>query len=101
MMTLAEFGPTWVQVHAFMLGANSTLSLVAALLFFRFYRRTSDRLFLFFAASFGVMGMNRVAFLMFNGISESEPAWYLVRLFAFGLIVYAIVDKNRGGKRRA
>ena len=41
-----------------MLGAISALSLVAALFFARFYRDAREPLFLYFAAAFGLEGVN-------------------------------------------
>lgn len=76
------------------LGAVATLSLVAALFFLRFWRETRDRLYLFFAASFALEGLNRAALATRPDPSEGEPVFYLVRFFAFLLIIVAIVDKN-------
>lgn len=42
-------------------GAVAAASLVAALHFLKFWRRSGDRLFAFFAAAFAVMGANGVA----------------------------------------
>lgn len=75
-------------------------SMVAALFFLRFWRDTRDRFFLLFAIAFVIEGLNR-ALLGLTGVSqEHEPFFYLVRLFAFGLILVAIVDKNRTGRSR-
>ena len=75
-------------------GAIATGSFVVGLFFFRFWRRTSDRFFLFFALSFWIECVNRIALAISLG-SELEPFCYLVRLVAYGLIVLAIVEKNR------
>lgn len=80
------------RFHPFMMGATFALSLVAGLLFFSFYRRSRDRLFLLFLGAFALMAVNRVAI---QASEDSTPALYLVRLLAFCLILYAIVDKNR------
>jgi hypothetical protein len=69
--------------------------LVAALFFLRFRRDTGDRFFLFFAAAFGIEGLNRITQGMSELSKETEPFFYLVRLFSFLLIIVAIVDKNR------
>ena len=78
-----------------LLGANAMASLVAGLFFLRFWRDTRDRFFLFFATAFAVEGVNRVALGLSNVSEETAPYFYLVRLFAFLLILAAIVDKNR------
>jgi uncharacterized membrane protein HdeD (DUF308 family) len=71
-------------------------SLTVGLFFLRFWRYTRDRFFLFFAAAFGIEGVNRVAQGLSAISADSEPFFYLVRLISFLLILAAIVDKNRG-----
>jgi ABC-type antimicrobial peptide transport system permease subunit len=85
-------------VNAVMLGAIAMASLVAALFFLRFWKDTRDRFFLFFAVAFFAEAVNRVALGLTAVTREQEPFFYLVRLFAFGLIIVAIVDKNRAEK---
>jgi len=81
-----------------LLGAIAMACLVAALFFLRFWRQTRDRLFLFFALSFFVEGVNRVVLGLAGQSNEAQPFFYLVRLFSFVLIVIAILDKNRKSK---
>lgn len=72
---------------------------VAALYFARFWRDTSDRLFLFFAAAFTVLAVQRASLAAAGVLPDTRvgPTWlYVVRLAAFVLIIAAIVDKNRG-----
>lgn len=81
-----------VLVVAGMLSAGYA---VAALFFFRFWRDTRDRLFMYFALAFTVLCIQRVtlAWAVYGG---RETLWfYLSRLTAFLLILVAIVDKNR------
>lgn len=78
-----------------LLGAIGMASLIAGLLFARFWRATHDRFFLFFAASFWLEGMNRFLMGAYPSASEEQPLFYLIRLGAFLLIVVAIVEKNR------
>ena len=84
-----------------LLGANAVLSLVVGLFFLRSWRDTHDRFFLYFALAFVVEGINRVALGLTDPSQESEPYFYLVRLFSFLLILAAIVDKNRKRAPRA
>lgn len=70
---------------------------VAGLFFLRFWRQTRDRLFLIFAVSFWLLGLQRLALSLTSQLIESDTGFYLVRLFAFLLILGAIVDKNRSG----
>lgn len=75
-------------------GGIAVASLVAGLFFFRFWRSTRDTFFLFFALSFLIEAGNRVALALLVA-SELEPVFYLVRVLAYGLIVVAILQKNR------
>jgi hypothetical protein len=74
---------------------------VAGLFFLRFWRQTRDRLFLIFAIAFWLLGAQRLALVLTAQLIESHTWLYLVRLFAFLLILLAIVDKNRAGGRPA
>jgi O-antigen/teichoic acid export membrane protein len=79
-------------------GGIATASLVAGLFFLRFWRHTRDRFFLWFALSFLIEGLNRFALYAIAGLNESAPIYYVIRLVAYGLIVWAIVEKNRARK---
>ncbi len=68
---------------------------VAGLFFFRFWRDTRDRLFLIFAFAFWILGIQRLALVLTRDMLETQTGLYLVRLAAFLLILYAIIDKNR------
>ncbi|WP_439620573.1 DUF5985 family protein [Gemmata sp.] len=67
---------------------------VAGVFFLRFWRDTRDRLFAMFALSFLVMAGSRIAVAL-----SDQPAagtvQYWVRFVAFGLILFAVLDKNR------
>lgn len=79
-----------------LLGAIAMASLVAGLFFVRFWRETGDRLFLYFASSFLIEGVNRAALGLSRDPDEGEPFFYFVRLLSFLLILIAIVQKNLG-----
>jgi hypothetical protein len=78
-----------------MLGAIAMASLVAALFFLRFWRDTRDRFFLLFAMAFFIEALSRAALSLTRVSQEYEPFFYIMRLLAFGLIIVAIVHKNR------
>jgi hypothetical protein len=82
-------------MNDFLVGGISTASLAAGLFFFRFWRTSRDRFFLFFALSFWIEGVNRLLVFDWVGPAEDAPVYYIVRLVAYGLIIAAIVDKNR------
>ena len=82
-------------MDAVLVGGIATASLVAGLFFFRFWRSSGDRFFLFFALSFWIEGAQRFVVFQIVGSDEASPLYYLPRLVAYGLIIAAIVDKNR------
>ena len=70
--------------------------LVAALFFMRFWRESGDRLFAMFAAAFVLLTVQRVLLALQVSLMEDEVWSYVIRLVAFLLILFAIIDKNRG-----
>jgi hypothetical protein len=86
-------------MNQLLLGAIAMACFTISLFFLRFWRKTRDRFFLFFAASFCIEGLNRAALGLTSIPSEVEPFFYIIRLLAFLLILIAIVDKNRAGGR--
>jgi hypothetical protein len=85
-------------MNAFLMGGIAIASLVAGLYFFRFWRHTRDPFFIFFALSFWIEGANRFAMAWLDTTTEDAPLHYVVRLVAYGLIIAAIVMKNRSGR---
>lgn len=82
-----------------LLGGVATAAIVASLFFFRFWRATGDRFFLFFAVSFLIESVSRVLIGIVGTAHEVAPEFYLMRLIAYGLILFAILDKNRARRR--
>jgi hypothetical protein len=78
-----------------LVGAIALAAFVCGLFFLRFWRATGDRFFLLFAIAFWLEGGHRVFVYEWAGTDEASPLHYLVRLVAYGLIIAAIVDKNR------
>lgn len=82
------------DLNQFLLGGCVVACFVAGLFFLRFYRRTHDRLFAIFAVAFAILGINWAA-LAFTQADEVRTFFYVLRLSAFCLIIFAILDKNR------
>lgn len=82
----------------FLLGGIATASLLIGLFFFRFWRETRDTFFLLFALSFWLEGLHRFVANRYIGPEEDSPISYVVRIVAYGLIIAAIVQKNRRAK---
>lgn len=83
----------------FLSGLIVTLSLGIATFQLRYWVRSKDRLFLFFAVSFALMAVNRTALSIVADESETRTYLYVVRLIAFILIIVGIFDKNRRAKK--
>jgi len=87
-------------MNEFLSGMAAALSLVAGLVFLRFWRKTRDRFFAFFAASFWLMAVHRMVGLYLRDNNEHLLTAYFIRLLSFVLILVAIIDKNRGVPRK-
>lgn len=68
---------------------------VVGLFFLRFWRDTRDRLFITFAVAFYLLAVERIVILLMKSQYEFSGYLYMIRFFAFLLILWAILDKNR------
>lgn len=84
---------------AYLLGAMAMGCFAAALFFFRFWRDTRDRLFLWFGISFLIESINRSLAAWHVFPLEDPPLYYAIRLVAYLLILWAIVEKNLPRRR--
>jgi hypothetical protein len=81
-------------------GALTALYAVIALYFFKFKVRSGDRLFTLFATAFLILSGQRLVLTVAREWGENSAWLYGMRLLAFVIIVYAIIDKNRAAPRR-
>lgn len=84
-----------------LLGAIAMGCFVAGLVFLRYWRDSRDRFFLLFALSFFVEAFSRVLLAISARPNEGSPWLYGIRLLAYGLILWAIWEKNRRTAGRA
>ena len=82
-------------MNLFVWGALAMACWVAGLFFFRFWRSTRDRFFLFLGLAFWVFAANWIGLAAVHATHETRHYHYLVRLAAFVLIIAGIIDKNR------
>ena len=82
-------------------GALTVTQAIIALFFFKFAVRSHDRLFTLFATAFAILAGQRLVLTVAREWGENAVWLYTLRLLAFVLIVYAIVDKNRSRSRPA
>ena len=80
-------------MNQFMLGAIAMGSAVAALLFFRFWRSSGDRLFFYFSLSFAAEAFDRTLMAL-GQLNDTATSFYLIRLLSYLLILWAVVEKN-------
>jgi hypothetical protein len=83
------------MIVGFLIGVIVTTSLTASLYFLKFWKQTRDPLFLAFSAAFLIEGINRLPRLFIDHATESSPTTYVIRGFAFLLLLGAILFKNR------
>lgn len=82
-------------VNNILAGGIIMASLTIALFFLRFWKSTHDRFFLFFSISFALEALNRLLIQITLHQDEQQPLIYLLRLVAYGLILVAILEKNK------
>ena len=79
----------------FLAGVLAISYLVAGLFFLRFWRRTGDRLFAFFAVAFALLAAQRTLLPFVGSDSNLYVVLYGVRALAFLGLAAGILDKNR------
>lgn len=83
------------DLHLLLSGALILGLMLSALFFLRFWSTTRERLFAWFAASFALLACERLLLVWSPLGSEVHLPIFLIRLAAFGLMIAAIIDKNR------
>jgi hypothetical protein len=84
------------DINIFISGAIFMGLIVAAMFFGRFWAKTRERLFAWFAAAFAVLAVERIV-LFWYVAGHVHPAVYTLRLVAFVFIIAGVVDRNRRG----
>lgn len=83
------------MIEQFLSGAVVMAFAIAGLLFLKYHRRTRQRLFVIFAASFFLLAINYAWLALTQVPVEERSPLFLVRLLAFSLIIFAIIHSNR------
>ena len=84
------------MIETFLLGVIATASFTAGLFFLKYWQRSRDILFLAFSAAFFIEAFNRVSLLFVAHPNEADFWYYLIRIFAFLIILAGILKKNYG-----
>ena len=79
----------------YLAGALTLSFLIAALFFLKFWRKTRDRLFVYFSIAFVLFAINQVATALLENDMERAGYAYILRVLGYMLILFAIVEKNR------
>jgi hypothetical protein len=88
-----------IGMQQFFLGTIVGICIAISLIFLKFWRKAGDRLFLYFALSFLLLGINWAGLALAHR-DEPKTILYLVRLFAFSVLLLGIWDKNRAHTRQ-
>jgi hypothetical protein len=78
----------------FLNGVTACAGLLSGLMFLRFFRQTSDRLFMWFAFAFWTLSAHWVALAIAQPADEARHWFYVIRLLAFVLILIGVAEKN-------
>lgn len=81
-------------LNVFLSGFLTAICVVVSLFFLRFYVKTKDRLFVCFASAFLMLGVERVFITVKEISNEKVSEVIVIRIVAFFLILWAIIDKN-------
>jgi hypothetical protein len=84
-----------MTIIPFLYGTVAMGCAVVAVFFYRFWRQSRDRLFLWFSSAFSVLGLSYTLLGTIAVATEWRVFVFIVRLLAFCLILYGIVEKNR------
>lgn len=68
---------------------------MGGLLLYFFYQETRERLLFIFSIAFWLLGLERLVLGIMGLENEPNAPVYLMRLAAFMLIIFAIIDANR------
>jgi hypothetical protein len=92
-----------IALAEFLSGASMVSFAACGIFFLKIWRASSDRFFLYFGSAVWLLAGERIVLLATRefsnipaeGLIEATSWVYLMRLFAFVLILIAIVEKNR------
>jgi hypothetical protein len=88
------------MINDFLSGALMLSFLIATAYFVRFWQRTSDRLFIYFAVAFALLALNQLVLFLMGVDDELRGYVYVLRVSGFILILVGILGKNVSGSRQ-
>ena len=87
-------------MRTFLWGVLAMACVVVAIFFFHYWRVSRDRLFAYFTVAFAAMALDWLGHALVIAADPFRAEVYAVRLFAFVVILVAIIDKNHQSRRR-
>ena len=87
-------------MRTYLWGVLTMACVVASIFFFHYWRMSRDRLFAYFTVAFAAMALEWLGHALVTPTDPFRTGLYAVRLFAFVVILIAIIDKNRQSRRR-
>lgn len=88
------------MINDFLSGALMLSFLIATAYFVRFWQRTSDRLFIYFAVAFALLALNQLVLFLMGVDDELRGYVYVLRVSGFILILVGILGKNVSDSRQ-
>lgn len=88
-----------MNMYELLSGAIMMACFSAGIFFFKFWRKTHDKLFMLFGAAFFILSFERMLLGYLGNQLEPSPKIYLIRLSAFIVILIAIYMKNKEKSR--
>jgi Ca2+/Na+ antiporter len=83
------------MIYGLISGAILMACFVSGLFFFSFWKKTKDKLFLRFSLAFWILALERLVLAYIGTAKEPSPTIYIIRMTAFLVILWAIIQKNR------
>lgn len=78
----------------FLMGIYTANCAAVSLFFLVFWRRSRERLFVYFSLCFMLLAVERVVLLASDTTDELRYSIYLIRFVGFMLLIYGIIEKN-------
>jgi hypothetical protein len=87
------------MVIPFLSGGVTMALFIAALFFFRFWRKTRNGLFMSFGFAFLLLASSQTIVTLLRVDEDRSPYAYIPRVAGYMVILYAIVRTNVPGRR--
>jgi hypothetical protein len=84
-----------MTIVSFFHGAVAMGCAIGGIFFLRFWRQSRDQLFLRFALAFWILALSYILLGLVAFATEWRVYIFVVRLLAFCMILYGILEKNR------